>query len=188
MKKVLILLVVTLTTSTFYAQGVDLGLKAGLNFANITDASGLSNRTGFVIGAFAGGKLGDKIGIQGDLLYSAQGAKSDQAGIDDIDLNYVNVPVVLKYFLTDQIHIHGGPQFGFVVDDNISNVFNDIAEAETFDLSGIVGIGIDLPMGIRLDGRYNFGLNDVISSKDNSAVASGGKNSVITLSAGYSFL
>ncbi|MEZ4857639.1 MAG: porin family protein [Flavobacteriaceae bacterium] len=185
MKKVLILVVITLTTTTFFAQGVDLGLKAGVNFANLTDASNLEGRTGFVFGAFAGGKFGDKLGIQGDLLYSQQGAEFDG---DKIDLNYVNVPVVLKYFLTDQIHIHAGPQFGFVVDDNIANVFNDIAESESFDLSGIVGIGVDLPMGIRLDGRYNFGLSDVISSNDTTTVESGGKNSVITLSVGYSFL
>ncbi|MEZ4875436.1 MAG: porin family protein [Flavobacteriaceae bacterium] len=129
--------------------------------------------------------MGDKVGIQGDLLYSQQGAEFDGG---KIDLNYVNVPVVLKYFLTDQIHVHAGPQFGFVVDDNIANVFANIADAESFDLSGIVGVGVDLPMGIRLDGRYNFGLSDVISSDNKDVVESGGKNSVVTLSVGYSFL
>ena len=185
MKKVLILFAIAISSSAIYAQGVDLGLKAGVNFANLTDASNLEGRTGFVFGAFAGAKLGDKLGIQGDLLYSQQGAEFDG---EKIDLNYVNVPVVLKYFLTDQIHIHGGPQFGFVVDDNVSNVFNNIADAESFDLSGIVGVGVDLPMGIRLDGRYNFGLSDVISSDNKDVLESGGKNSVVTLSVGYSFL
>ncbi|MEZ4779275.1 MAG: porin family protein [Flavobacteriaceae bacterium] len=190
MKKLLILFAFTLSSASIFAQGVDLGLKVGVNFANLSDASNLdlSSKTGFVFGAFAGAKLGDKLGIQGDLLYSAQGAKSDEEGIDDIDLNYVNVPVVLKYFLTDQIHIHAGPQFGFVVDDNVAKVLTSIADAESFDLSGIIGIGVDLPMGIRLDGRYNFGLSDVISSNDKTVVDSGGKNSVITISAGYSFL
>ena len=129
MKKVLILLTVTLCSTSFYAQDLDLGIKAGMNFSNITDATGLSNRTGFVFGAFAGAKLGDKIGIQGDLLYSQQGAEFDGG---EIDLNYVNVPVVLKYFLTESIHIHGGPQFGFVVDDNVKSVFQDIEEDDVF--------------------------------------------------------
>ena len=181
MKKVLILLAITLSSTTFYAQDLDLGIKAGMNFSNITDATGLSNRTGFVFGAFAGAKLGDKVGIQGDLLYSQQGAEFDGG---EIDLNYVNVPVVLKYFLTESIHIHGGPQFGFVVDDNVKSVFQDIEEgvdSKSFDLTGVIGVGVDLPFGIRLDGRYNFGLTDVFDGGD-------GKNSVITLSAGYSFL
>ncbi len=160
------------------AQGIDLGVKAGVNFANITDASGLSNRTGFVIGAFVGGKLGDKIGIQGDLLYSQQGAKADP---EKIDLNYVNVPIVIKYFLTESLNLQAGPQFGFVVDDNIKQVFNNIATAESFDLTGVVGLGYDLPMGIRLEGRYNFGLTDVVKNES-------GKNTVVTLSVGYSFL
>ncbi|MBW2938964.1 PorT family protein [Aureisphaera sp. CAU 1614] len=181
MKKVLILLAITLSSTTFYAQDLDLGIKAGMNFSNITDATGLSNKTGFVFGAFAGAKLGDKVGIQGDLLYSQQGAEFDGG---EIDLNYVNIPVVLKYFLTESIHIHGGPQFGFVVDDNVKSVFQDIEEdvdSKSFDLTGVIGVGVDLPFGIRLDGRYNFGLTDVFEGGD-------GKNSVVIVSAGYSFL
>ena len=165
MRKVFILFAFVFTSTTIFAQGLELGLKAGVNFANLTDASNLDGRTGFVFGAFVGGKLGDKMGIQADLLYSQQGAEFDG---DKIDLNYVNVPVVLKYFLTDNIHIHAGPQFGFIVDDNVTKVFNDFeedVESNNFDLSGIVGVGIDLPMGIRLDGRYNFGLSKVVSSR-----------------------
>ncbi|GAB5399601.1 MAG: porin family protein [Aureisphaera sp.] len=185
MRKIAITVIAVLISSVTFSQGLDLGIKAGVNFASITDASGLDNRTGFVIGAFAGVKLGDKLGIQGDLLYSQQGAEAD---VDKIDLNYVNIPVVLKYFVTENLHIHAGPQFGFVVDDNIKDVFANVAEAETADVSGVVGAGIDLPMGIRLDGRYNFGLSDVIKSTSSDVNIESGKNSVITLSVGYSFL
>jgi hypothetical protein len=179
MKKfILLFATIGLFATEAQAQGIDLGLKAGVNFANITDASGLSNRTGFVFGAFVGGKLGDKLGIQGDLLYSQQGAEADP---EKIDLNYVNVPVVIKYFLTESLNLQAGPQFGFVVDDNIKQVFNNIVEAESFDLTGVVGLGYDLPMGIRLEGRYNFGLTDVVKNES-------GKNTVVTLSVGYSFL
>ncbi len=179
MKKfILLVAVIGLITFTTNAQGLDLGIKAGVNFSNITDASELSNRTGFVVGAFVGGKLNDKLGIQGDLLYSQQGAEADP---EKIDLNYVNIPVVVKYFLTEGLNIQAGPQFGFIVDDNIKQVFNNIAEAESFDLTGVVGIGYDLPMGVRIDGRYNFGLTDVIKEGN-------GKNTVVTLSVGYSFL
>lgn len=186
MKKLIFAALIIFTVSPIFGQGLDLGLKAGVNFANITDASGLDNRTGFVFGAFAGVKFGDKIGIQGDLLYSQQGA---DAAIESIDLNYVNVPIVLKYFITDILHLHAGPQFGFIVDDNVSEVFANIAEAESFDLSGVVGLGIDLPLGIRADARYNFGLSDILSSTSSEVeITEPGKNSVITLSVGYSFL
>ncbi len=186
MKRLAIAIMALLISTAAFSQGLDLGIKAGVNFANITDASGLDNRTGFVFGAFAGVKLGDKLGVQGDLLYSQQGADSPELG--KIDLNYVNIPVVLKYFVTESLHIHAGPQFGFVVDDNIKDVLQNLAEAETADVSGVVGAGIDLPMGIRIDGRYNFGLSDVLKSTQSVVTVEPGKNSVITLSVGYSFL
>ncbi|MDT0554987.1 porin family protein [Patiriisocius hiemis] len=184
MKKLILITLALISTSTFFGQGLDLGIKAGVNFATITDASGLDNRTGFVGGVFVGGKFNDKIGLQADLLYSQQGAEFE---LGEFDLNYVNVPIVLKYYLTDIVNVQLGPQFGILIDDDTQTVvgetINDIATND-FDLSGVVGVGLDIPLGIRVEGRYNFGLSDV---PDNDGFDKG-KNSVITLSLGYSFL
>jgi len=180
MKKVVFIIFLALSGLSVTAQGLDLGIKVGVNFSSISDAAGLDNRTGFIIGGFVGFKLADKLGVQADLLYSQQGAKVNP---DDIDLNYVNVPIVLKYYFIKNVNIQIGPQFGFIVDDNISDVFGNILEAESFDLSGVVGAGIDFPMGIRVDGRYNFGLTDIF----NAAGTKSGKNAVATISVGYSF-
>jgi hypothetical protein len=183
MKKVTILIFALLISSSVFSQGLDLGIKAGLNFSSLTDAQGLSNKTGFVAGVFAGVKFSDKIGLQADLLYSQQGAEFDAGSFD---LTYVNIPVVLKYYLFKGLNLQGGAQFGFNVADDISTVIGDVetqVKAESFDLSGVVGLGFDLPIGIRVDGRYNFGLTEVVKSDINTP-----KNTVITLSVGYSFL
>lgn len=177
MKKILIIAFAFISMSSF-AQGLDFGIKAGANFSSIKDASEVSNKTGFLVGVFAGIKFSDKVGIQGDLLYSQQGADFDP---EKIDLNYVNVPVVIKYFVVKGLNIQAGPQFGFIVDDNIGEVFGNIAKAESFDLTGVIGLGYDFPLGIRADARYNFGLTDIFDGVD-------GKNSVVSLSLGYSFL
>lgn len=172
------------------AQEIDLGLKAGANFSNFSDTKDLemSNKTGFQVGAFAAIRIGN-IGIQPELLYSKQGAKFRGK---DIDLDYVNVPVILKYYIVQGLNVQVGPQFGFVVDDNLGKVFTDINEgvkAREFDVSGLVGIGLDLPFGIRLDGRYNFGLSDTFKSgSEDVNFINPGKNSVFTVSLGYSFL
>jgi len=181
MKKLTAFLVTVFIASTAVSQEIDLGIKAGANFATITDASNVSNKTGFLAGAFVGFKFGDKIGLQADLLYSQQGAEFDGG---EFDLTYVNVPVVLKYYLVQGLNIQAGPQFGFVVDDNIKTVFGDIEqqiEAESTDVSGVAGVGYDFPFGIRLDARYNFGLTEVSKGSDS-------KNSVVSLAVGYSFL
>lgn len=178
MKEKILIILISIICTTVSAQGLDFGIKAGANFASLSDAGGFSNKTGFVIGIFGGVKLGDDFGLQADMLYSQQGATFNRK---DIDLNYMNIPVVLKYYVTESINIHGGPQFGFIVDDNYKEIVNSIKEAESFDLTGVVGIGFDLPLGIRASGRYHFGMTEVDKEYDS-------KNSVITLAVGYSFL
>lgn len=181
MKKLIFAVITLFIGTTAFSQEIDLGVKAGANFANISDVDDLSSKTGFQAGIFAGINFTDKVGIQADLLYSQQGAEFD-AG--EFDLSYVNVPVVLKYYLVQGLNVQAGPQFGFIVDDKISlDVFGDIADAEKADVSGIVGAGYDFPFGVRVDARYNFGFTDV--SKD---VDGKNKNSVISIALGYSFL
>lgn len=184
MKKLIVAVVAIFVGTTAFSQGIDLGIKAGANFANITDASHLSNKTGFQAGIFAGIKFTEKVGIQADMLYSQQGAEFDQG---DFDLSYINIPIVLKYYLIQGLNVQVGPQFGFVVDDKINlKIFDEVnqkAKAEDFDLSGVVGAGYDFPFGLRFDARYNFGLTDV--SKFETVK---GKNSVFSLALGYSFL
>ncbi len=181
MKNVTLSLVLFLFSIASFSQELDFGIKAGANFANISDVTDSSTKTGFQAGIFAGIKFTENLAIQADLLYSQQGTKFD-AG--EFDLSYVNVPVVLKVYLIQGLNLQAGPQFGYVVEDKISfRVFDTIVntDSEKVDVSGIVGAGYDFPFGIRIDARYNFGLTDVV--KDSNS-----KNSVASIAIGYSFL
>ena len=113
-----------------------------------------------------------------DVLYSQQGAAFDAS---DFELSYVNLPLVFKYYLAGGLNLQVGPQFGILVDDNVKELYTEVVQAQSSDVSGIIGLGYDLPFGLRVDGRYNFGFTDVL--KDLS-----GKNSVVTLAVGFSFL
>lgn len=183
--KNLFVAIITLFIGTIaFSQEIDLGIKAGANFANVSDVDKLSSKTGFQAGIFAGIKFSEKVGVQADVLYSQQGAEFDSG---KFDLNYVNVPIVLKFYLVQGLNVQAGPQFGFILDDDIYEVrlgTNSIeAHAEKSDVSAIIGAGYDFPFGFRLDARYNFGLSDV--SKDNGFE---GKNQVYSIALGYSFL
>jgi len=117
--------------------------------------------------------------LQPELLYSQQGAEFN-AG--KFDLDYVNIPVVLKLYLIQGLNLQVGPQFGFVVNDDITvQGIEGQVKTNDFDFSGVVGAGYDLPLGLRIDARYNFGLSDVIESES-------WKNGVFSLALGYSFL
>ena len=179
MKKLIVAAIVLFMGTTAFSQGVDFGVKVGANFSNFTDASAFSNKTGFQAGIFGGIKFKGNVGIQADILYSQQGAKISRT---EFELDYVNVPIVVKYYLVRGLNLQLGPQFGFVVDDNITKLPGSLANAEVekSDISGIFGAGYDF-LGFRIDARYNFGLTHVIEGAKS-------KNSVYSLALGYSFL
>ncbi|PVW15687.1 porin family protein [Marixanthomonas spongiae] len=184
MKKLIFAVLALVTITTTQAQNIDLGIKAGVNFANVSDVSDFDSKTGFVAGAFVGFKLSDNLGLQADLLYSQQGAEFD-AGKFDFD--YINVPIIAKIYLMKGLNLQVGPQFGFVVDKKTEFDLIDFSELPDFedsDVSGVIGAGYDFPLGIRVDARYNFGFNDL--GKDDAFEV--GKNRVFTISLGYSFL
>jgi len=183
MKKI-ILYFILVSSSLSVAQGIDFGIKVGMNFSELSDAAELKNKTGFVGGIFAGINFSEKFGLRADALYSKQGAKLTGG---DFDLNYLNIPVVFKHRLISKLHIQVGPQFGFVLDDKVNitqpgGVIDNI-DTKNFDLSGIIGLGLDIPFGLRLEGRYVFGLSDVSDDPN-----FGGKNRVFSVLVGYSFL
>ena len=184
-KQILFIFAVLLSTMTYAQMGLDLGIKVGATFANLTDVTDASTKTGFVGGAFATIKFSDKIAIQGDLLYSQQGADFDS---EKINLDYIVFPVVFKYYIIKRLNIQAGPQFGTVVNDNIGEVFGANFDFNSFDVTGIVGIGVDLPLNFRVTGRYGFGLSDISFENNGVSIDTNSKNSVFSLTAGFSFL
>lgn len=183
MKNFILLFFMLLLSATTFAQGIDLGIKGGATFANLTGVTDGSSKIGFVGGAFVTIKFSDKIAIQGDLLYSQQGVELD---VDKINLDYINFPLVLKYYIIKRINIQAGPQFGTVINDSLGSFLGSNIDFNSFDVTGVVGIGVDLPLNFRITGRYGFGLSD-ISFSENDFSIDNSKNSVFSLTAGFSF-
>jgi hypothetical protein len=180
MKRIFVIVLVFMSYG-MHSQGIDFGIKAGVNFSTLSDAAAFDNKAGFVGGIFAGINFNDKWGIRADALYSKQGAKVTGG---DFDLSYLNIPVVIKRRLFSKLHLQVGPQFGFQLDKKTIIPDFDSIDTKKFDLSGIVGLGLDVPLGLRLEARYVFGLSDVSDIVD----FDNGKNRVFTILLGYSFL
>jgi len=165
-----------------------LGIKGGLNFANVNTSSAGATydaRTGYNAGAFMLLKFG-KIGVQPEVLFSQQGTKVKYyGGSFDQNFSYVNIPVIVKLYTVAGINIQVGPQFGFltndpVVQDPITNQ-NVKADVKKSDISAALGLGWDLPFGLTIDARYNLGLTKI----NNQAGSDDAKNQVWQLSVGY---
>lgn len=185
------------------AQEIRLGAKGGVNFANIggDDITGVdfNSRTGFHIGALVEIPVSEKFWVQPEVLYNALGSKSNQTRIlgskveSKLNLDYIQIPVMAKYYVIEGLALEAGPQIAFLVkaegetsigDGTITNDL-DKDNFSSIDFSLGVGASYRLDMGLFLGARYNFGLTDI----NDGAFGDSKKlnNSVFQLSAGYSF-
>lgn len=168
MKKLFLIAVAVISfTITSQAQNFRFGLKGGINFATLNGdfSDNIDGRTGYHIGAVAQFSLLGTFAIQSEVIYSAQ-------GIDNIDIDYLNVPVLFKLKFAKIFSVEAGPQFGFVVNDT-----SDLGDPESFDLSGALGAGIEISKFFA-QVRYNFGVTDVLDNMD-------ARNAAFQLSVGY---
>jgi hypothetical protein len=169
-----------------------VGIKGGLNFANLdvskSAGENYDSRTGYHAGAFALIKLGF-IGIQPELIFSRQGSKyTFNSANYDLNYDYINVPVMAKFYLPLGLNLQAGPQFGFLTKAQLKQTAGgsgsqDIKSySKNADVAIGLGAGWDLPFGLTVDARYNLGVSKV---NDNSSTSGNVKNRVFQVSVGY---
>ena len=199
----LIAVIALLSLSNVNAQDVKFGAKTGLNLSNYTgDVENSETKIGFNIGAFVEIGLSDKFTFQPELLFSTQGAKSeDSEGSDSfeqtIKANYLNVPLMLKYAVSDKFALEFGPQIGFLLSANregtqtfdgntdiINEDFKDSFKSIDFGLN--FGASFDIVENIFIGARYNLGLANILDFEDMDSDDKA-QNSVFSISVGYRF-
>lgn len=172
MKKTLLLFGVGILFSmTTFAQ-VHFGLKAGMNASELHSSDvNYSTKIGFHAGALAHIHTKNKSwGIQPEVMYSLEGAKSDPAG-KSYNLHFINVPVLVQYMFDNGFRLEAGPQLNFLVAANSKEddggESTDIKDNfNTANFSVPVGIGYLTRSGFGFDARYNFGINNLLDSDD----------------------
>jgi len=133
MKQLIILII--LTSLTFYvdAQGLDFGLKAGLNTSKLsTDVKTYTPQTinNYQFGAFARINMG-RLYIQPEAYYNTRsGEYIDQtlpAIANSFELKTIDVPALVGIKIINQeslnLRILGGPVFSFLTDKNVKGRF-----------------------------------------------------------------
>jgi len=178
------------------AQDINFGAKAGVNFASITGddiSEYLDGKTSFHVGVVAEIVISEKFSFQPELLYSAQGATLSEFDIDvDLNLDYLNLPLMAKFYVAEGFSLEAGPQVGFLLSakmkasgggESAEEDIKDVVKGIDFGVN--FGIGYKLDSGLNFGARYNLGLsndNDDPESPDDSY-----KNSVIQAYVGFFF-
>mgnify|MGYP003601811567 FL=1 len=196
---------------TVKAQDVKFGLKGGVNFSNISISGGNSvtnpdttTRTSFHLGGLVEVKLADKFALQPEIQYSSVGYKFALTGIeqgisyrgDVVDkIDYLSIPVLVKYFAAEGFSLDFGPQVGFLISHkadikvnvlgNSSTQTVDLAdESEKIEFGLNFGATYKFKNNLFLSGRYNLGLSNIQKeSTDGEKIL----NRTFQLSLGYIF-
>jgi hypothetical protein len=172
MKKIIasVILLIALT-GVANAQRFTVGGKAGANLTKITGMAFKEKyNLGYHVGVFAEIDLNKKWGIQPELLWN-QVNTSPASGIDsvlnnwrnntsDIQLQYLTIPILLRYNVGSLVTLHLGPQFGIITSKD-KNLWSNGKEAfKSGDFSMVGGVQVNLNM-LRVYGRYNVGLSNL---------------------------
>ncbi len=161
-----------------YSQGIGLGIKGGMNFANqsITNIS-TDTRTGFAGGAYLVLNFSDKWGLQPEVLFSSQGAELPNT---TSEFNYMSIPVLLRYKPISFLSFEAGPQFSRLLKAKNDNAtITDDFKSSDFGLA--VGATAHLPLGFNGGARYVWGFTNVSDLPDDTEV----KNTVFQLFVGW---
>lgn len=180
-------------TSNVNAQDISFGPKVGynnasLNGSNFREFHDNNSINGMHVGIFAEVRF-NKFAIQPEVYYSTEGGKwkvgvNEGALEHNFNLEYIQVPLMFKYYLTNGIAIEAGPQAGFLTNSDVkfSDLDPDSSKFNEFDFSVNAGLSINLPLNFMISARYNAGLTNVIDHPDVDW-----KNRVLRLSLGYRF-
>lgn len=214
MRKI-ILTSLMLCSAFAFSQEIKFGAKVGLNVSNLRGnyPAGIdehNSKIGFHIGGFAEYEINDKFTLQPELLFSTQGntygykdyygGGSYYDGADyNLKLNYLNLPIILKYKVIEKLSIDFGPQIGYLMsaktkidvtedsrdpsqnysveidmlNDGTYNVggttIQSKASTNRLDFSLNIGASYDITEKIFLQGRYNLGLSTVDKNSTNGS-------------------
>lgn len=173
MKKILLSVTAVIVLATFAkAQNggsFHLGAKLG---ANLGKVDGQSFKDGFNLsyqaGAFAEINFNKNIGIQPELLFSQTKTTYDTSfgqilklsNGENISLNYLSIPLLLRINAGSLLTFHLGPQYSILMNKSNTLLQNGKDAFKSGDFAVVAGAQVNLG-ALRVYGRYNIGLSNI---------------------------
>ena len=177
------------------------GPKIGVDYTHFWDTDGdYSGMLNYQAGLFMEYRFSDRFAIAPEVVFAAQGGKNKWIDVEDVEitttnhLNYINVPVMLKYYVTPSLSIDFGPQVGFNIYSKCTDELDDgthkqksVIPQKEATKSVDFGVGLGLTYNIAKDvfvqGRYTMGMTNVFKSGDYKEA----KNGNAQIAIGYRF-
>ncbi len=184
--KNIIFLIILISSYHINAQTY-FGFKVGANATNFYgDIENNNIKLSFHAGVVAEIQLSDAFSVQPELLFSAQGYQNKEDKYLKYHYNYLNLPIMVKYFINNNITLDFGPQIGYLLSAETSDglyIFENIKEnSNSFDYGINLGASYEFDDGLNINVRYNYSLSNINKGNDIKV-----NNAVIQISLGYKF-
>lgn len=198
MKKML-LLVAVICPCFVFAQ---IGIKAGLNFANVSNASSINNKnkSGFHVGLLLAPPSKSIISSRTELIFSKQGYDyKNGVNTGEVNLNYIQLSQMMSINITKYFSLMFGAQTAYLISGNVdssTSTGNAMADKmmslyNRMDYGYALGAEVHPFKGILIGARYNVSLNKLYKSfttGDSPSFSSeDAKNNVVQLFLGWRF-
>ena len=179
------------------------GLKAGVNFANVTNASSInsSSQSGFMIGAFLAPASKGILSSRTELVYSKQGYNFETGtNTGNVDLDYLLIPQLMGINITKLLQLQAGFQMAFLLNAKADSVSSNGTTGSypsvmdyynKFDYGFALGAEVHPFKGLLVGARYNISLGkmykDMATGQPPAFTVPDGKNNVVQIFAGWRF-
>lgn len=191
MKKIAIALVcMIMGLGAANAQGnFTFGPKVGFDLTNFWGKDVKHGmQANYQAGMFFEYRFNNGFAIAPEVVFASQGGKGKVEGVKyTYTTNYINVPVMLKYYVIPQLSIDFGPQIGFNVYSKQTTQVGEVKVKEDYkDVTNTVDFGLGLGATYNLStnafvqARYTMGMTKVFK-------AGSAKNGNIQIAFGYRF-
>ena len=163
-----------------------IGLKAGLNYSSLIIDDRIpaetNSKIGFHFGWFLSFVWSENLRFKPEFLFSTQNTEIEISNAIDIEEQDPNdpflsnsfkadikeslilVPIMADYYLNEIFDLEFGPQFGYVINQEISDNKDDFSfgreNYENFEVALNIGAGYNFAGNYRIGLRYNYGITE----------------------------
>jgi hypothetical protein len=186
--------------------GIGIGIKAGLNFANVTNASSINGKsqTGFHAGIFISPSSKSILSSHTEIIFSRQGySYSSDSSTGSVKLDYLTLSQLMAINITRYVQIQLGGQFSYLLNAKADSGQQSTGNASAdkilsfynrFDYGFAVGLEIHPYAGIIIGAKYNLSFANLYKTPSSMGTGMPSfvptvnlKNNVVQLSVGYRF-
>jgi Outer membrane protein beta-barrel domain len=196
-----IILFLAFMSSVVANAQINIGIKAGLNFANVTNPAGINagSRTGYMIGGFISPKAKKILGFRSEIILSRQGYDyKTNTNSGNVNLDYLLLPQLITLSFTKKFQLQAGGQAAFLLNAKVDSNGNSgngslFNYFKRFSYGVVGGAEISPISGLFIGARMNVSLNNLNKEQPTGSSSPGFvpkefvKNNVVQLYAGWRF-